>query len=64
MFIKPKSVVIVGLGFQNGHAGLSDSAPRFHAPADAQCLKELLKRYSNISTTSEELNEKFGVPLV
>jgi hypothetical protein len=64
MISQPESVVIVGLGFQNGHAELPDNAPRYHAPADAQCLQELLKRYSNISTTSEELNEKFGVPLV
>lgn len=64
MFIKPESVVIVGLGFKNGHALLLDKALRYHIPADTQCLEELLKRYSNISTTSKELNEKFGVPLV
>lgn len=62
IFDHPESVVLVGLGFQSGHAGISGNATRYHAQADAQCLKELLKRYSNILTTSRELNKSFGVP--
>jgi hypothetical protein len=62
----PETVCIVGLGLsKDGHADKSwGRALKQHALPDFRCLEALLKRYNNFVTTSKELNERLGVPIV